>query len=251
MAETIENEVAPESTTAVANWQDRLAGYAAEAVVSEIVSGSFISSRGGIIQYQGKPVAGNKLDVIIIDAVNENALYEGAYDSDNPTAPVCFSFSRGTEEQIPHPDSTKKQHDTCKGCPQNEFGSAERGKGKACKNIRRLAMIPADTLTVEAVQAGEIAFMKLPVTSVANWGTYVNTLKAVHGIPPFAIITTVSAVPDPKSQYKVTFTPGAKIVDGDLIGALINRHETQASQDPTPYEASVAKAVPTKASKKF
>lgn len=249
MAETIENEA--ETTTAVANWSDRLAKFAVEATAAEVVSGSFISSRGGIIQYQGKPVAGNKLDVIILDAVNENALYADDYDPDNPASPVCFSFSRGNEEQVPHEASTNKQHDTCKGCPQNEFGSAARGKGKACKNIRRLAMISASPLTAEAVQTSEIAFMKLPVTSVGNWGTYVNTLATVHKRPPFAMVTTISAQPDPKTQYKVTFAPSAKIDDPEILDALINRHETQSASLPAPYEASAPKAPPAKKSGKF
>lgn len=231
--------------TEIINWEERLAQFATEAVAAEAApAGSFVSSRGGILQWQGQAVAGNKLDVIVIDAVYENALYEDDYDPDNPATPVCFAFAHEEGELVPHELSTKPQHDKCAGCPQNAFGSAARGKGKACKNIRRLSMLPATPLTAEAVQSSEVAFMKLPVTSGKFYTQYVNTLATVNKRPPFAMVTTIGAQPDAKTQYKVTFTAAAPITDSDVLNAVVARHEAQKTTPTTPYQPAPEREEP-------
>jgi len=258
----IESEVTTEVATidatsiAVANpndWEARLAQFAVAAVASEAApAGSFITAKAGVLQWQGQAVAGNKLDVVIIDSVFENALYEGDYDPDNPTSPVCFAFAHTEDDLKPHEKSSKPQHETCAGCPHNEFGSAERGKGKACKNIRRLAMLSASPLEASALEGTEVAFMKLPVTSSKNWINYVNTLATIDKRPPFAVVTTLGAVPDPKTQFKITFTKKELVTDGEVLNVLFKRHDAQKATAIPPYQANSATEKPVKAkSKKF
>jgi hypothetical protein len=48
----------------------------------------------------------------------------------------------------PHPSmqadaNFQPQSDLCKTCEHNQWGSADKGRGKACQNRRRLTMIPA------------------------------------------------------------------------------------------------------------
>lgn len=248
MAEDINEDgttvAAKTESTAVAsptNWQDRLAKFAVAAVAAEAApSGSFITAKSGVLQFAGNAVAGNKLDVIVVDSIYENTYYTGKYDPDNPLSPVCFAFAHDDAELAPHEDSIEPQHATCKGCPQNEFGTADLGKGKACKNSRRIAVLPGSDLALDTLETAEVAFMKLPVTSVKNWGNYVNTLATIDHRPPFAVVTTIAPVPDLKTQFKITFTKKALINDEGALDTLIKRMEAQQQTKTAPYQANSA-----------
>lgn len=221
-------------STAVVSWADKLAGFAKEAAKEERAAGTMVTCRAGQLMVAGQPVAGNKLLVVIIGSLFENALYTDDYDPDAPKSPTCFAFAKAEEDLAPHPESGHPEHDKCKGCVHNEFGSAAKGKGKACKNIRRLAMIAASPLDAETVKSGDVALMKLPVTSGKEWAKYVQTLSAVHKRPPFAVITELGAVPDPKTQFKITFTFKG-YVEEELLGTLVERHESSYDLMAVPY----------------
>ena len=86
------------------------------------------------------------MGVVILDSILENIHYDGEYDSDNVQGPDCFAFGRSDEEMAPHEaviTAGTQVHDNCVDCPSNEWGSAEKGKGKDCRNTRRIAMILA------------------------------------------------------------------------------------------------------------
>lgn len=230
------NVPAKAKTTAVATYEDRLASMAQEATTQEesVSSGSFLSVRSGQMTYQGNPIKGNELDIIILDSILENCYYEGRYDPDNPAPPVCYAFGRDEDDLKPHEKSSAPQHETCKGCPNNEFGSADTGKGKACKNTRRLALIPGDDLDPEKIMNAEIAYMKLPVTSVKGWASYVRSLSTLEKKPPLAFVTTVSVVPDAKTQFKVVFAKAGNL-EADSIAASLDRHDEVKSLIDFPY----------------
>lgn len=242
-------------TKAVANYNDRLAALASKAVEQEahVGGGSFISTKGGHFGFNGGIVPGDKMNVIVLDHVSENCFYDGArYDADNPSSPVCFSFFRSDDEAVPHEKSETPQCDDCKSCPQNVFGSADTGKGKACKNIRRLALITEDGM--EDIANATITFLKVPVTSVANWAGYVNSLNTSMKLPPVGVITEMSIVPDPKTQFKLKFRCVEKIEDEEVLGALLDRIEAVEKDLTHPYtpngerEAQAA-ATPSKAAR--
>jgi len=226
MALTKKPAAAP--TTAVNKWDEELAKLAVDAQAEETLAGNFISTRGGRLQYGGAEIPGNKLNAVIINYVKENHYYEDRFDADNPASPVCFAFATEDGEMAPHPDSTKPQCATCSACPKNQFGSADQGKGKACKNIRRLGLITEDALE-EDVSTAEVAVLKIPVTSVKNWSTYVGQVATTMKRPPFAVVTEISIVPDSKTQFKICFKPVAQITDGDALGALMGRREAVAN----------------------
>lgn len=234
---------------AVATWKQKLAGYAKEAVAVADEAGSggqFISFRAGQITYNQQPCAGNKLDVIVVEHLLENAYYGSDYDPDNPTPPICFAFGRETGEMAPHEKSAEPQAEACKKCQYNEFGSADKGNGKACKNIMRLSLLPAKPLTAEALQKSECAYAKLPVTSVKGFAAYVKRLATTHDLPPFAFVTQLGTVPDPKSQFKVTFEDVALIEDEDVLETLVARHEEQADAIAFPYQPPTEGEKPAK-----
>ena len=229
--------------TAVANWEERLGQMAKQSVATEAstTTGSWISTKSGVLSYGGNAFAGNKMDAVIVDAVLENAYFAERFDADKPASPVCFAFGRGEEgeEMHPHEKSTNPQHPTCKGCPQNEFKSADNGKGKACKNIRRLALLPAKPLEADALQKAEVAYLKVPVTSVKGWATYVRTLDALRRKPPVGVVTQVACVPHVKDQFHVQFEHQLDL-NNELLSAVMPRYDVIREGIMFPYQAHTA-----------
>jgi len=204
------------------NYDEELAKMAKRAGEIERPSGLSIGTRAGVLTYNGNPCPDNKLDVIVVASVHANMLYEDKYDPNNLTSPVCFAYSEDGEGMAPHPKSSKPQCETCKDCWANQWKSdPDGGRGKACKNTRSLAVIPAST-RAEDVPTAEIAVLRPPVTSVNNWMMYVQKCGALYNAPPLALITRIGSVPDQKSQYKITFTDHG-VVDRSLLGALFER----------------------------
>ena len=247
----VEAPAAPEST-AVMNWEDQLAKYAAVASESEdLTGGAFLSLKAGRLAINGQQVAGNALDCIVVAHAYENAYYVGKYDPQNPNPPKCYAFGNGDDKHaednmVPHANVAEPESDACATCPKNEWGSdPDGGRGKACKNTRRLALMPADIVNnPEKIVSGEQIYLKLPVTSVKTWGAYVHAVSAQDKRPPFAVVTTISTEPDAKSQFKVTLSRKSVITDQAAIGQLVKAHELalESVQFPYPAYKAVAKS---------
>lgn len=124
------------------------------------------------------------IEGVVVDFVSSNLLFEGAYDKDNPSAPGCFAVGPEPTTLIPTSNSPNKQAETCAVCPNNQFGSA--GKGKACKNTRLLAIKPLDA------EDDSIYVLSVPPTSIKAFDGYVHTLAGKHRLPPVGVVTKVS-----------------------------------------------------------
>jgi len=196
-----------------------------------LTTGAFLSIKGGTMMLGEETMPGNQVCVIVLDAVAENTYYGSEYTEGAPLPPTCYAYGRGAEEIDtlgPHTSMQvdlsyfQPQNATCRGCPKNEYGSADKGKGKACQNRRRLAMIPAGFFKPkgrgsrdfdlelftepQAFASADIVLHKLPVMSVKNWSRYATTLSAPPTKrPPDGVITRMWVEPDPKSQYMVHF----------------------------------------------
>lgn len=212
--------------------------------------GTFLSTKGGILAFGDEVMPGNQVCVIILDALLENTAYAGKYDSENPAPPVCYAFSRLDEQKDMAPHSSMEAHpeyfvpqsDKCATCELNEYGSADTGRGKACQNRARLALLPAGyympkgrsktdfDLEVftdpEHYRTADIGYMKLPVLSVKNYFKFVNDVAAAHRMPPFGVIARVYLVPDQKAQFKVEFEM-LELIPNDLAEIVMARHEEQ------------------------
>jgi len=236
-------KTAPKTGSAVANYDEELAKYAQASAksVAHVAQGSFVGTRGGILSFNGSPVPGNELDVIIIDFVNENDFFSGKFDPDTPQPPICYAFSRDPDNEEdpmrPHEKASEPQSEACKGCEQNEWGSADTGRGKACKNTYRLAVILASSLEggAEGIKDAEVAYIKPPVTSGKGFAGFVKSLKGMS-LPPFMVVTTVSLVPDASTQFKMLF----QVADGQDVGrehipALIAKRKVVEEQIVFPY----------------
>ena len=222
---------------AVVPWNEELAKFAEAAAAVEKPSMPLLSFRNGVMKYQDTVIPGNTLDVVVVASVFENAYYKGPFDAQNPRAPVCFAISEVEDELDPHENSSEKQSESCFGCPKLEWKSAANGgRGKACKEIRRLALIAAaDLESPERIAKAEIVLAKLPVTSVKNWSNYVNQLSATVRRPPFAVITNMRCEINPTTQFKVMFAPRSNLAE-EAARAIYGRRTEALRMLTSPYD---------------
>ena len=213
-------------------------------------SSPFISLRNGIMTFNGQQLANNEIDCVILAAPIERQYYSGRFDPDNPRPPVCFALSRDPRDMVPSPASEDQQHQTCKGCPMDEWGSSEVStKGKACKETRRLILLPVDAIeSADSVKTSDIACLRPPVTSVKAFSTYTQTVAAAHSTPLFGVVTKIKVVPDAKTQFKLSFR-AVNPVNLEVMTALMERadHELAVAlasvNDATPAEEQESEPV--------
>ena len=244
--------------TAVVDWEAEMAAQAKIAADAQRATGGggkFFSMKAGQLSFDGVAMPGNMMAVIILADTIENSYYDTPYDPDTPTSPKCFAFAKNEADLEPHEavDNDpyfERQHDVCNGCPQNEWGSARTGRGKACSNVMRLAMIPAGeyvkgpgrtgalNLTMfdepEHFEKADVGYMKLPVMSVKNYSTFVKSLANEMRRPPHGVFANVAVEPDPKSQFKVVFEVIGPIPN-DLMPIVMKRHKTTQDGIGFPY----------------
>jgi hypothetical protein len=246
--------------TEVVDWEEemrRQAQVASEQQRSSGGGGKFFSLKAGVLTFDDQPMPGNQMAVVILADLMENSWYDGEYDPSTPASPKCFAFGHDEADMEPHEAVDNdpyfdRQHPQCSGCPHAEWGSASRGKGKACKNVMRLALIPAGQYKPngkgrnaqlefepyddpEHYKKAEVAFLKVPVTSVSLYSKYVKQLNADLSRPPHGVVTMIYIEPHPKYQFQVKFELMDK-VDAELLPIIMPRHKAELASLDFPYQ---------------
>jgi hypothetical protein len=216
----------------VVSWDEEMAKYAQKVAASERPNLASISLKGGIMSYEKTPIPGNKLLTIVIASMMENRFYKDRYDPNKPASPVCFAFHDGSDAEpwIPHPASHEIQSaDGCATCPRMQWGSdLNGGRGKACKQVRKLALMPK-------IDSKEMALLSIPVMSVKNWSNYVNGLAATIKRPPWGVVTEISVHPDPRSQFVVKFDV-VELVPEDKLPQIFSQIKMANNVLSAPYD---------------
>jgi hypothetical protein len=130
----------------------------------------------------------NELEVVIIDFTNRNMFYENTYDENNIEAPECYAVGATLKDMIPAKNVTEPQADSCSECPLNAFGS--RGKGKACKNSRRLAVLAPD-----AGPEDQLMTLDVSPTAIKRFDKVVSDIARELNILPIGVVVKVSFNP--------------------------------------------------------
>lgn len=223
--------------TKVANFDEMMKAKAAmyKKTVAAVSLGQFISFKSGVLSVDKSPIKDNRLDIVILDFVLCNTYYPGKFDANNSKPPACYAFAREAEGMAPHEQVKNPQHGKCDGCEFNEFGSANEGRGKACKNSIRAACVAADGLTAKNVSQAELRYIQVPVTSVPGFAGFVRQCGEVLHKAPFMVICEMAVVPDVKTQIKVTFNPKESIKDKALLEGLYRRSEAVEKQIMFPF----------------
>ncbi len=218
-------------TTAIVPWEQKFAKYAKAAVEQEksIGGGGLNLKFGpGTITVAGGTIPGGRAEVIVLGSCFENSWYgSAAYDPDDPQPPVCYAFGEAAEEMVPHADCQDPQNpEGCATCPKNAFGSADTGRGKACGNKKRLAVLLAkdvEDADAEAISTAELATARVSPTNLKAWAGYVRAVAEEHGRPPWAVVTEISSHADPKTQIRLEFKLVSLIESDDILNSLERR----------------------------
>jgi hypothetical protein len=201
-------------------WADRLAKHAVAAAALETPDILNISFRGGHMTLDGVSVPNSDLDCVIITSSFENQYFdpEIPFDPDNLQNPICFAMSVDGEEMAPDASSPKIQHNgPCSDCWAAQWKSDPvRKKGKACKEKRKLMILPASQMINGGIKKASMAMASLSPTNVSLWSDYVNYLLNTYQRPPFAVLTTISVRPHPKKQLEVTYKCKGMVGDEHL-----------------------------------
>lgn len=227
------------------NYEEQLAKESAE--IAKRIS----APTGDRIRFNGNKtfitpdgMEGDTLEVVVVDFVSSNLFYDGTYDRDNPQPPACFAIGAEPSLLVPSPSSPNKQAETCSSCPNNQFGSAVTGKGKACKNTRLLALVPASALDNPKEEA-PIWIMSVPPASLKAFDGYVGTLAAKHRTVPIGVVTSITL--DQTNQYASPRFNVIRPLKGTELGTFMPRRE-EANQRLV-AEPDVSQYTPPKATK--
>lgn len=224
--------VAKRKTTAITNWRDELAKRAKEE--SEVIpagTGNTISlGRNGQFKFQGGDL-GDEMDVIIVGHVFAYKYYDTPYDADNPSPPACFALGKRMDTMAPDDSSPDKQAEVCEDCWANEWGSGT-GRGKACGNRYRLALVHADTLESNP----ETVFMEVPPTSLVEFNKYVSKLTKAAEVPSWAVVTKIY-FDEHKDQQALKFEM-VEMVPEALLGDCFKLNEVAIKELMDPPDVS-------------
>ncbi len=134
------------------------------------------------------------LDVVIVAFTNTNTLYPSAYQPGKVEPPTCYAIGQIASAMAPRANSLSPQHSDCATCPKNQFKSAPNGKGKACRNARRMAALLVRPGV--PIQNNQMITIEAPPSSLKAFDRYVSRLASSANCLPVAVITRISLVPD-------------------------------------------------------
>lgn len=227
--------------TSLVKWEEELAGFATETAKGIKVSdGKFISFQGGRMSFGGADIPDDEINCVIVGWTHHNMLYDPdvRYDPKNPQSPICYSFGQDEGEMQPHEDAPVKKCGSCAECPLNQFESAESGRGKACKNTFRVALIAESDL--DDIENAEVVYASIPPKSLKNFANYLaKDLKNLKR-PHWFVKTLMTRVPDDESQFRVTFKHVENIEDGELYEPLKELWKTTMEGLDFPYQVREA-----------
>lgn len=193
-------------------------------------SGNFISFRQGAPSLGGAKLP-NPLPLVILGYTYERAYYSKPFQPDVMATPDCYSYGG----EVPHPKAAIPQSDKCKGCRFDDFGSAQNGKGKGCKEGAKFAAIHADVLeSPEKIGAATIIQGRLSVLNSKGFRNYVGYFEE-SDTPIWAGISTLTVTPDAKSQYAVTFESSVAYLGDDHLDAIAARVDEADKLMAQPY----------------
>ncbi len=186
-------------------------------------SGFIISTKGKTFTLPDGRQDDGPIRCVILDWVTENIFFEGMFDPKNIQPPTCFALGREVAELAPSDKSPDKQHNTCHGCKQNEWGS--RGKGKACKNTRRLLIVEAT-----ADEHTQPYIIRVSPTGLKHFDKYINTL-ADMGKHPIEAVTEI-AFDEAEAYPSLRFSASGVADNVELMWSLKERGQEILFQEP-------------------
>lgn len=154
-----------------------------------------------------------KVVLLRANAAVSKTFYASAFVEGSDAAPDCYS----NDGVRPASDSSKPQCESCAACPQNVWGSKISPSGskiKACADVRRVAILPADDLAYSPI------LLRVPAASLGDLAAYGKALKQ-RGIPYSAVVTKLSF--DPEASYPKIMFKFDRVLTADEMTSVAGR----------------------------
>jgi hypothetical protein len=239
------SEIQPGNLTASlgSDLMAKLGQHAKEVAATEQVKGGAFSFKSGVLSFGGTDMPGNEIEVVILAKAFENTYYDKPYNPNLIANPRCFALQLEDPAEVPmmpNPINEVISPEGCAKCEMFAWGSDPQGsRGKACKERRRLVVMPVDALeSVDTVNKADLATMSLPVMSVKNFAKYTNEISAAVGLPLYAVTTRVYLKPDSRSQFTVNFEGVSAIEDPAVLEAVMKKLEAAETMALVPFGAA-------------
>lgn len=135
-----------------------------------------------------EPEYSKDIEGVIVDHYPVNAFFENEYTGEI-VPPTCSSMDGKLGIGCPG--------GACANCPLNKYGSADDGKGKKCKNLRRIYIL----------RSGEILplLVTLPPTSIRNFSDYISKRIVTKGMKACDVVTRMTLTIE-KSQTGIKYS---------------------------------------------
>lgn len=136
-------------------------------------------------------------EAIILDYTWFLVHYPGVFNPNSPQQPDCYAIGREKPdggELKPDEEVENPYGENCRDCPKNQWKSDPQGNGKACKNQRRLILVPPNF-----TEESDPMTLYVSPGALKNFDAYVSRLASEHGILPVQAITEISF--DPTQTY--------------------------------------------------
>jgi hypothetical protein len=223
--------------TALQPWEQRAAEKAAQAAESASSTGGStktIGTRGGVFSIDGSEVEGDTLNLIVLDFVLDITYYGDSFDADEIVPPVASALGRIDRELVWADNSDPEfAGKLLKDSEVYQWGSADKGKGKAAKSRRRLIVVPEGYLEDPAHPDNQPRKLMVPVTSSKDWDKYVKSLEA-HRRPPCGVVTAITISSHPKFQFQLGFKLEG-LVDDESMNDMLDLSDSIQEDLFRPY----------------
>lgn len=167
----------------------------------------------------------NSIEVVIIKAAGNLSknYYPNGYTEGTNERPYCFSSNGQTPD--PSVPAAQRQASVCAQCKWDAFGSkplrtdgTPSGKGKACTDAKRLAVVPLSDIDNEFF--GGPLLLRVPAGSLQDLASYGGKMNAA-GYPYYAVGTRIAFDPnDPFPKFVFSGIRALSDEEADKILAL-------------------------------
>jgi hypothetical protein len=163
-------------------------------------------------------------DAIVVDFVSANMYYETAYNPNAIVPPKCFAIGPEPTNMSPSDSAVEKQNETCTGCWANQFHTDPNGgKGKACQNTRRLAIMdPTGDGTTP------LMLLKVSSTAIRSFDGYVSMVEQKFKVPVRMVMTEVSFAEDKDFPSLRFGNPRPLIGEWSELGEISDSRQQEA-----------------------
>lgn len=227
-------EVAPAATNTALSVTQRLAAISArgrqQIAKAPSGTGNTISFKNGAITVGGVKI-GNEMKVIALHPQYVRTYYDSIYQPDKIVPPACYSY----DGEKPHEKAANKQSSSCEACPMNEWGTDQRGRGKACKEGLRVAFLSAQgNVNAEVMGRAPILQANFSVLNSKDVAPVIDAMYDHYGHPGKAVCV-LTAEPDEARQVINTLSVDYEIDNEDILNAIIGRIEEAEKMLTVPF----------------